>query len=322
MGPDRDDGLPRDRRGTIRHLAASHNELIAAVDGTAAPNDVVADVFVSWESIVGPGPNTGFSTIAGWDEKGWQVLWPGAETNESVGTLHVSVAYDEYRLWWSVGAQVYWMELPRDITNPNQIDDMDYAASGTHETPWFAAGQIEVDKLGLLLCLDLGDITATETVTLSMGMDRDETWEVMEVFDKPQTHHVHRMRLPTTAKPEGQPFDWIRFKWDLVRGTTTTNSPKLHGATLVFRKKLPVRRGWDLFINIPKGGYGGKSDSELRAAITKAISSPTLVPFTYRPASPNHDEALDTWVDVKGNVDLEQTGNDYSGSARLRLVEF
>ena len=37
-GPDRDDGLPSDKRGSIKHMSATHNELLAAVDATTAPN--------------------------------------------------------------------------------------------------------------------------------------------------------------------------------------------------------------------------------------------------------------------------------------------
>ncbi len=322
MGPDRDDGLPSDRRGTIRHLEGSQNELIAAVDGTAAPNATLPDLYVSWQAAVVPGPNVGYSTILGWDEKGWQTLWPGASTDEAVAALHVSTAYDEYRVWWAVGTAVYWLELPRDIVNPSQTDDLAYAPTGTHTTPWFSAGQIEVDKLGLLLCLDLSDITSSETVTLSYGLDRAETWETLEVFNKTETNHVHRMVLPSEAKPEGLPFDWVRFKLDVARGTTTTLSPKIHALTLTFRKKLAVRRGWQMLLNVPPGGYQGRTASELRAAIRKAVASTTLVRFTYRPSGPGDDEALDTYVDVKGATELEATGYDYSGSVRLQLVEF
>ena len=35
MGPDRDDGLPSSRRGTIRQLVPSHNELLAIIDATS-----------------------------------------------------------------------------------------------------------------------------------------------------------------------------------------------------------------------------------------------------------------------------------------------
>ena len=37
MGPDRDDGLPSDRRGAIRYMAGSHNELLVGLDARAAP---------------------------------------------------------------------------------------------------------------------------------------------------------------------------------------------------------------------------------------------------------------------------------------------
>ena len=53
VGPDRDGGLPKDRRGDITNMVVSHNEILASIDpGTA-----------------------GKATILGYNGDGWRVAW-------------------------------------------------------------------------------------------------------------------------------------------------------------------------------------------------------------------------------------------------------
>ena len=79
VGPDKDDGLPSEARGTIKRIDASHNELLAMVDATTAPgvaSDAVTGNF-QWSAVRhGHGSpvmpeDTGRSGIYGWNEIGW-----------------------------------------------------------------------------------------------------------------------------------------------------------------------------------------------------------------------------------------------------------
>ena len=69
MGPDRDDGLPSDKRGTIKRLVGTHTELLAAVDSTTAPAAQGSDdIPFQWGSSIAHGshvidPRTASSAI-------------------------------------------------------------------------------------------------------------------------------------------------------------------------------------------------------------------------------------------------------------------
>lgn len=317
VGPDRDDGLPSDKRGAIRQLVSSTNELLAIFDATTSPSSV--DMYVPGNSMALGGadvipPDSGFSHILGWDGNGWEVKWLGAANTQMISYALVSYAYSKYRLWWAHNQRVYWMELPRDIINPNEISTFPYAASGTHETPWFDADQTEVDKLALELRIDCRNMTSTETAAISYGTNYAASWTSLGTIT---TDGITTYLFPNSVTPTGTEFRAIRLKIDLARGSTTTLSPDVLSATLTYRKKLPAKYVHVVEVDLT-GDYNGRSPKEQRAALTTAIETKTKVEFTFR-----DDSGLtrNYYVDVVQGEGLEETGLSERGTARLTLVE-
>ena len=318
VGPDRDDGIPADKRGVIRRLVSSHNDLFALIDGTTGPaSSTPVNLFVSGESVI-LDASVGFSSILAWDEQAWMVQWLGGSTSQRIETAVVSNAYSAYRLWWSINQRVYWMELPQDIINPNEVTDFDYAPTATHETPWFNAGQQEVDKLALSYVVDVSDVDSSNSITISYALDFDTAWTQLETFNV--ADGVYRRRLPSEANPEGIVFHWIRFKVDSVRGSTPTTCPKLHVLELVYRKKLPIKKSFTVAIDF-NNQVGDLSVSQLRAEFEKAVESTTLLEFTYRPDDAGDEVVRHYWVDVVAPTNVESTGIDERGISQVQLVE-
>ena len=188
-GPDRDDGLPDDKRGTIMLTAGTHNEFLVGVDATTAPSITSSDsIPYQWG---GPGigghgsmvidEGTGYSSILGYNELGWEAKWVAATAGRKIDSMHVSNAYSDvnenYRLWFGFNDHVYYMKLPVDIINPSRVTEFEYASSGTHETPWFNAGQSEVDKLALKLKVEAQDVSSTETVRVEYATNYSESFD-------------------------------------------------------------------------------------------------------------------------------------------------
>ena len=119
--------------------------------------------------------STGYSAILGYNELGWETKWLSTAAGRGLGAIHVSSAYNKYRLWWGHFLDVYLMDIPSDIINPSEIGDFDYALSATHETPWFNAGQSEVDKLALKVKTEVEDASSTETVKVEYAVNYDES---------------------------------------------------------------------------------------------------------------------------------------------------
>ena len=329
VGPDRDDGLPSDRRGAIRHMAGSHNELLVGIDARAAPATIGATSFpYQWISHHGARviePTTGFSSILGYNDMGWEVKWQASTAGRGLDSIHVSDAYSKYRVWWGHKNIVHFMDLPSDIINPSEVGNFAYGLKGVHETPWFNAGQSEIKKLALRLNIEAQDLTGAETVKVEYAVNYVEEYYDIEdtlinasVMGASSGTYTH-----TFGSKAGTEFRAIKFKVTLERDTATTtglekfNTPDVVSLTLEYRKKIDAKWGHTVDVDL-SNPYRGYEPKDLRANLISAIESSTLVEFTFRDDSGG---TRNYYVDVVSAVGLEFTGYDERGSTTLTLVE-
>lgn len=318
VGPDRDDGLPSDKRGTIKQLVGTHNDLLAVLDATTAPGTAMAmyngSAMGSQQSTVIIDPDVGYSSILGWDSKGWECKWLSGSTARAITWAHVSNAYSTYRLWWALADRVYYMKLAADIINPTQLTDWDYAASAEHITPWFNMGQIEVGKLALRVKVDTTGMSATESVAVEYATDLSESWTALGTIT---ADGVTTYEFPNSTTPTGTAFKWLRFRLSLARGTTTTLTPQVHDITLEHRKKLSVKWSFVATIDLTQL-HKGNTPMQLFAALRTAINADVLQEFTYREDSSGD---RNYWVDVIPLEGFEFTGHDERGQVTVQLIE-
>ena len=338
MGPDRDDGIPATYRGTIRKLVGTHTELIAAIDASTAPG-AQASTDIPWQGGATSGSSarsqnviaasSGQSSIVAWNDTGWETKWtaPTAKAGKAVDVMLVSNAgKGDYRLWWGLDGQVYSQLIPFDVTNPSQLVAVDgtdyaYAASGTHETPWFDAQQTEVDKLAIKLKVEVQDASGDETVSVSYATNYSTTYTDLTTITSTTlgaTEGTQTFLLPTSDSPVGVSFRSIKFKLTLARGSSdTSKSPDVVSLTLEYRKKLEAKYGHTVEVDL-NTTYKGKDPMQLRSSLVSSIESNTLQEFTFR------DDGGGTrnyYVDVTSATGIEYTGHDERGSSRITLVE-
>ena len=337
MGPDRDDGLPSNKRGVIRLMAGSHNELLVGVDAQAGPAAVVYNAIPrQWQSHSGStvmAGDTGLSTILGYNDMGWEVKWISGTAGERLDALHVSTGYNVYRAWWGLNGVVYFMDLPKDVINPSEVDDFAYATSATHETPWFNAGQSEVDKLALNLRIECEGLSAAdkEIVKIEYATDYSESYTTAVLTLNSTTMYAHTgvgdgtsgTYTYTFASGIGTKFRAIKFKLTLERDDATTtglekyNTPDVTSLTLEYRKKIAAKWGHTVDIDLTNE-YKGNVPKDLRANLITAIESTTLVEFTFRDDSGG---TRNYYVDVIAAQGMEFTGYDERGSTTIQVVE-
>ena len=336
VGPDRDDGLPSDKRGAIRTVAGSHNELLVGVDAQTGADPVSFDaVSRQWQSHFGSpvmANDTGKSAILGYNELGWEVKWLASDTGTTFDNMHVSTAYNKYRLWWGANGVVYYMDLPKDIINPSEVDDFPYGLTGVHETPWFNAGQSEIDKLALNLKIECSGLSANEIVKVEYATDYTETYTTA-VESINSTTMATNIGASSAASSGTYKYDFgskagvdyrsIKFKLTLNRSTATTtglekyNSPDVISLTLEWRKKLKAKWGHTVEVDL-NNEYKGNKPMDLRRKLVEAIELTTLVEFTFRDDS---DQERNYYVDVTSAQGLEFTGHDERGSTMISVVE-
>jgi hypothetical protein len=336
VGPDRDDGMPEDKRGTIMLTEGTHNELLVGVDATTAPTITSSDsIPFQWQGGGGFGghgsptidPDAGFSSILGYNELGWEAKWVANTAGRRIDAMHVSNAYSEvnenYRLWFGFDDYIYFMKLPVDIINPSRVTEFEYAESGLHETPWFNAGQSEVDKLALKLKTEVQDVSATEVVTVSYALDYIESYTEASVINSTSIGDTSGIDTYNFGSSLGTAFRAIKFKLELERTTNTSTAnykeftPDVVSLTLEWRKKLPAKWGHQVHVDLNKS-YKGKSPKDLRNALLTAIEKTTLNEFTFRDDSGG---TRNFYVDVVSATGLEYSGYDERGVSTISLVE-
>ena len=315
VGPDRDHGLPSDYRGTITKLLGTHNDLIAIVDGTLAPG--YADFFSTTESPAIP-DSTGYSTILGWNEVGWEVKWASTTTGKKITAAFVTdvggdiSSTNPYRLYWGFDSKLYFQQLQSDVINPTQVVNYSYEDSvdGTFETPWFNADQIEVDKLALKLKIETADCSSNQTVAVTYATDYTESYTSLgTITSNGVTTYTFGSNLGTT-------FRAIKFKLTLTTNVTTV-SPDVISMTLEYRKKLDSKFGWAVNIDMTKP-YKGRSPKAMRSDLLSAIESNTLLEFTFKDDSTTN---RNYYVDITSAQGLEHTAYDERGSTQLLVTE-
>ena len=340
MGPDRDDGVPKEYRGTIKKLVGTHTELLAAIDATSAPGaQATTDIPRQGGATQGTSgrglviqQGRGQSSIVAWNDTGWETKWtaPTVDAGYAIEQMVVSNAgKGEYRLWWAFRGKVYTQLIPFDVTNPSQLSasdgtDFSYESSGTHETPWFDAQQTEVDKLAIKLKVEVQGASSNETVGVEYALNYSEDYEE----DNPlttitsttlgATSGTQTFLLPTPASPVGVSFRAIKFRLTLSRGSgDASKSPDVVSLTLEYRKKLEAKYGHTVEVDLNKT-YKGNDPKQLRNNLVSSIESNTLQEFTFRDDSGGE---RNYYVDVTSATGIEYTGHDERGSSRITLVE-
>ena len=332
VGPDRDDGLPKDNRGAIRYLSGSHNELLAGVDAQAGPGSVsLGSVPYQWISHVGSpviADDSGYSTILGYNEMGWEVKWQSGEKGKPLDSIHVSDAYGEYRVYWGHNNIVHHMDLPKDIINPSQVSEFAYATQGVHETPWFNAAQSEVNKLAIKLRIEAQDLSSTSKIKVEYALDYvdstdDDYTTAVGTLDSTEMGATSGTYPYIFGSKAGVVFRAIKFRLTLDRSTATTtglekfDTPDVVSLTLEFRKKIDPKYGHTVDVDL-NNAYKGNVPKDLRSNLISAIESDTLVEFTFRDDSGG---TRNYYVDVVGAQGLEFTGYDERGSTTIQVVE-
>ena len=332
VGPDRDDGLPALNRGSIRTMAGSHNELLVGVDAQIGADPMAYnEIARQWAISNGHGGSPvvsgdkGYSTVLGYNELGWEVKWVSTDVGHRFDMMHLSTANNEYRLFWGAQGVVYFMDLPRDIINPSEVDNFPYATSGVHETPWFNAGQSEVNKLALNLKIECQGLSSNETVLVQYATNYSESYTTAVTLTSTNiTNGAGTYTYPFNSYV-GTDFRSIKFKLTLSRGAGSPldngaerfNTPDVISLTMEWRKKLPAKWGHTVEVDL-NNEYKGNDPKALRNNLINAIESTGLVEFTFRDDSGG---TRNYYVDVTSAQGLEFTGHDERGSTMITVVE-
>ena len=319
MGPDRDDGLPSERRGVISQILSSHNDLLVVLDASGSAG--VSALAIRGSAGMGSSrqgtfsAGSGKSSILGWDQRGWEAKWAAATTGLAITSAVVGYAHSQYRLWWAYDKQVYYMNLPIDVVNPVQLPTQRYATGGSIEYPWFDAGVSNQEKLGLSVFIDSTHPSSSETIKIEYATDLDET-NYTELATKTATGQKEYM-LPSPSDVTGKVFRYWKFKLTFARGGTNLNTPNLHKIYLVYRKRVGALWGATISVDISED-YNDVSPRQQLKNLEAARYSNPLVEAVWVDDDTN---VQNYYVDVLQLQPIERGGIASPEAAIITIVE-
>ena len=345
VGPDRDHGLPQNYQGTIISMVGSHNDLLIALDGK--PGDEGSTLF-SGSGNVGSqvhGGSTvlgdaGFSSILGWNTRGWEFKWAGTESGDNVVNMHISNAPAEpttdesYKLYWNSSSKLFYQKLERNIVNPDQLATYEYQtntasevsgysnAAGIHETPWFDADDNINDKLALSMIIEGRKLSSTSRIRVSYALNHDDSQGDASTFTTLASITENGpINYPfPDATAVGVSFSSIKFKFELLT-TSENTSPDMVRAEFRFRKKLKTKYGFQANIDMTFKGktYKGKTRQQLKDNLETAIENNLLVKFRYKPADDASES--DYLTEISSVSGFDMSGRDDRKQVTIQLVE-
>jgi hypothetical protein len=295
------DGIPSEYNGEIVKLLGDSGEkrMFALVDASQTTGNSKSGVY-SWYNDV------------------WNCWWIDTVNDQAMYDIIVSSADSGYALYWSCGADVYYIDIPRGIKNPDKITQ-NYATTGTFVSAWFDAGNATAIKLAKSLQTVAKGISATETVALKYRIDHAttaiaSTWTTLDTLNTTGENGVNEELFGSGA---GIAFKSIQFGLDFATPGSTAK-PDINSIVFYFKKGTGSENIWSWTIPIiidNDGSYSAKQKFEFLKA---AKESNTDILFTYR-----HNDASTEqyYVSVDTFEGTSETGRDYRGRYSLRLIE-
>lgn len=280
MGLDLEDGVPGTDDGLIDWVEADFNWVLVMVKsvGSEGEDDRLSGLAGPFDTIEWA-ESTGTSTLRAWNQ-GWHTLWKSGSDTLSRSVIAVSSAYDVRRVYFGANQAAFYQSIPTGVYNPRQNPTAQYAAGPvTHITPWFDFGSEVQRKLLGHFSARTTRCTSTEKVTVYYSTDLDDvTWNLLgEITSNGLTSFK-------VGGVEGLQCQFVRFRFDLQRGSDDTLAPLVEFWASEFMRLLPAAYGYAVELDL-SDDYKNQTPMEMLDAI-KLLSDPSqtpnLIEFSYQ----------------------------------------
>ncbi|KKM65391.1 hypothetical protein LCGC14_1491720 [marine sediment metagenome] len=300
-GLNNDDGLPTEYDGEIQHLIKGYREMFALID----PTDSALSSRMS---------------VGAYDGRAWQLKYTLASADKDALHGIISTDYGEFRLWFGANEKAFSLPLQKSLQNPKKDSNYTYAAAAVHITPWFDAGTAAFAKVAKKVTITAKDTTANETIVVQYRIDhatvdRDTGWTTLGTLTAAADGVETTLEFASGA---GLVFDAIQFRFNFVRGGTTTKSPDLQNFVLSYTRKVDSKWGFTFTINTAEAKRVGSNPKKLYDSLIAAIEARLFQEFIYRDGS----DATDTrYVLLTPADSIDQSGQGFKGQFLITAVE-
>lgn len=271
-GPSADQGLPYEFRGRVVDLVPEHSGMYALIQGVNGPGAVFTpsslfDVGQNTEGEIDTTVTAGSNTVLVWNGHGWHpVAMPTGTGTPS--WLYVSGSDSNYRLWWSIDATLYTIQLGRPILNPRErirAGQGDFQPTGTMTFSQFDGNMFMYDKVASHVEVYFSYFDPTKHTFQVEVRTESSDWMTLESsfsVDTGLNIFPFGVVTSTDAEPfsEGLLFRWIQYRITMTT-TDQTTSPVMESFASKFIR-IPLKRRAFTF-QIPfQGDYHGNRPTE------------------------------------------------------------
>lgn len=262
IGPNRDEGLPTNRQGTISKLVGYPNRLIMSIDAGAA----------------------GYSSVLMYNQTGYHEIYRAPVIGQRIRDMifQTTPGSDCDKLWLSVGSDILWLSFPSLTVDPTKDANMEYTHEVSVESAWIYCNIVDIYKYYQSLKIFAENLVGdAQYLEFDVKFDNDSAWTTL-VGD------IH-------TTPNDEIFindDWgivgKRMKWRLRSYTTNKLlTPKSKAVVIETVSRVPVRYSFALNYRIEDLGYDQQGEFESRYSaedLQKMLDSwaENLIPLTMR----------------------------------------
>lgn len=163
VGPDRDAGLPEERRGQIADMLPYPGRYFCAIDAG----------------------EEGFSSVLLNNNSGWHEIYRAPNPGERIralGYLPISGKRPD-RLWVSVGDDIVWLVMPSNTLKAYYDDQAEYTHESILVSSWMSIGMVDVIKQWGSMNVMAENLIEDEVyIEADYQIDQDPTWYPMSEF--------------------------------------------------------------------------------------------------------------------------------------------
>jgi len=242
VGPDRDEGLPDERRGPIAKLISY-------------PGRIFASIAVD---------STRYSSILDVTRLGWHEWYRCSEAGQSIENMHVQVVpgWTVDRLWFVQGQDILWLPLPGNTLREDTDPDFRFTHEGTVESGWLYGGMQDVVKFYNSLKLLTTGTSSTKLVEADYRTNETATWTALpSAFDT----FIEEIGF-SSATPPSVTGRRLRYRLRMMTNDATV-SPIIKASVVEAIGRVPIKYSYTFSFKVgdENTDLEGDDDSYSRA---------------------------------------------------------
>jgi hypothetical protein len=308
IGPNKDDGLPKDYKGYYSNLVTTPDYLVLFVnnqDASSSSNVVEnfsqAVVVPSGDDIADQTAQPWMLDVMGWNcmliytKQGWHTLFvpPLANRPLTVGA-YSTIGGNLPRLWFGFDSKCYYLRLPDATSDPIRDHSLIYRRKeddGLDKeffTSWFDGNMPNVKKVALAIELRVkSNKSATDLLGTSVdvfyGTDQTNAFTYLGTCSQDTNTNGDGIFTFYFNEGRGLVFDSLRLRFKLNgKADDNTLTPVVLYASTRFQRVFDNLFAYSFRVDTTKD-YKGKTVRQIIAKLEELADKKELVEFAWRP---------------------------------------